>query len=419
MNKSIQQRNSTNRGFLVIVLLCLILTTFPLAQAWIGIGFFIPRAVMLMAVVFFTPRVLKQTDFLLLVLYFLYIFVVRTNSDLVGIAANYFELAVPIVIAHYLIDIKDYKTVKYLSIFVIVVTTATMILTIMANFSYPNIVRQMVLISANNETEYAIQFRRMGVCDYSFALIVMCMAPVYIYLSNVVAQKPAKLFYIFLLFLTLYFVYISGVTTCLIILLIIVVLSVLMRDQKDSKLLLPYALLVSVLAITFGFTLVEFAEPLLTGTPFESHFDGLKEFFGKGIASNEAYDFEGRTNLYKRSLEGFMDSPLFGGEKNGGHNFFLDRFALYGVMGMIPFISMMYIRFRDAYYFISPNARVTYLICILGFFALGFLKNMSGIDYWTYMFVYIPCILKYTDTLNSKKHRVALNERCHYSTEGQ
>lgn len=407
MSKSLQQRNSSNRAFLFVVLSCLILTTFPLAQAWIGIGFFIPRAIMLLAVLFFTPSVLKQTDFLLLGLYFLYILVVNTNSDIVGIAANFFELAVPIAIAHYLIDTNDYKTVKLMSIFIIVVTTANMILTIMANLAYPNIVRQMVSFSANKETEYAIQFRRMGVCDYSFALIVMCMAPVYIYLSNVVARKPAKLFYIILLFLTLYFVYITGVTTCLIILLIIVVLAVLMRNQKDSKLLLPYALLVSVLAISFGFTLVEFAEPLLTGTPFESHFDGLKEFFGMGIASNEAYDFEGRTNLYKLSLEGFMENPIFGGEKNGGHNFFLDRFALYGIIGMIPFLSMIYIRFRDTYNFISPNTRVTYSICILGFFALGFLKNMSGIDYWTYMFVYIPCILKYTDTLNSKKHRVA------------
>ena len=120
------------------------------------------------------------------------------------------------------------------------------------------------------------------------------------------------------------------------------------------------------------------------------------EFYGKTTVVEETYDVEGRAGLYKLSWDTFLNNPLMGDAngKNGGHNFFLDHFAQIGIIGMTPFLVFLYRRFKSAFVFLSKEARTVYVICIIGFLLLGFLKGMNGIDYWTYMFVYIPCILK-------------------------
>lgn len=390
MHNSLVRNNHLLYFFLVV----LILTTFPLAQGWIMTGDFIPRALLILVVALFNPKLIFRVDFLLLIFYYLYGFSVAKSLSISSFLANFLELAVPLIIAHYVIDEHNDKAVVVMAKFAIILTSIDMVLTIIANFNSPDIVRQMVGFANADDFESAFIYKRLGVCNYSMALISMCMAPVYIYMAN---DNNSKGVYILLFLLTLYFIFIAGVTTCLIICIIMTSVALLMRNKNDSRMLFPTIIIVVSFVLIFGFAIVELAEPLFRGTTFESHFEGLQSFFGKKSASVDAYDFEKRVVLYKYSLDTFLAHPLFGDVlgKNGGHNFFLDRFASYGLVGTFPLIALIFIRFRKVSSIISQKARITFSICICGFFALGFLKNMSGIDYWTYMFIYIPCILRW------------------------
>ena len=156
----------------------------------------------------------------------------------------------------------------------------------------------------------------------------------------------------------------------------------------------------------FGFAIADLFAPLFEGTEFETHIDGLAEFYGIKEASKTSYNVEYRVDLYKISWQTFQNYPFFGNVEapNGGHNYFLDRLAYYGIFGTMPLILFIYYNLKRAYYYIPVETRRIFLICIIGFVLLGFLKNMAGIDYWTYMFLYIPCILKLTEGPSFKNH---------------
>ena len=79
---------SKDRFFLVATLLCLFLTTFPLAQGWIPIGDFIPRFAFLGLVSVLFSHLLVTVDGALLAIYFFYMVVCGAQSISIPFIAN-------------------------------------------------------------------------------------------------------------------------------------------------------------------------------------------------------------------------------------------------------------------------------------------------------------------------------------------
>lgn len=383
---------SSDKLFVGAALLCLFLTTFPLAQGWIPIGDFIPRFVFLVLVAVLYSNLLFTIDGALLAMYFFYMVVCGAHSLSYPFLANVMEQLLPLVLANYFLNKKREDQAILFGTIIAIVSVFIMINSIIIDYFFPDIIRQMVVISDFEGFESGQKYIRMGICLYSFAMIAMCLAPVFLYLSKRVKHK---IFLLLSFFITCYFVYIAGITTCL---LILVVMLVMYFVCARNKMRFSVAVLIPIVIVMyfFGLVMVEFLLPYLEGTNFYGHLGGLMEFYGKTTMVTETYDVGERTDLYKFSLDTFIHNPLFGNAagKKGGHNFFLDHFAQMGIIGMAPFLIYMYRRFKFACNVLSKEQRTVYLICIIGFLMLGFLKGMNGIDFWTYMFVYIPCILK-------------------------
>lgn len=386
---------SRDRLFIVAALLCLFLTTFPLAQGWIPIGDFIPRFIFLVLVAVLYSNLLFTIDGALLAMYFFYMVVCGAQSLDVSFMANVMEQFLPLVLANYFLNKNNERQAKLLGIIMAIVSVFIMINSIIIDFFHPDVIRAMVVIDAFEGVGAGHQYRMMGICLYSFAMIAMCLAPVILYLSKRMKHKRLLLLSFIV---TCYFVYIAGITTCF---LILVVMLVMYFVSAWNKMRFSVAILILIVLVTysFGLVIVEFLLPYFEGTNFYGHLGGLLEFYGKTTMVTETYDVGERTDLYKYSIDTFINNPLFGNARgnNGGHNFFLDHLAKMGLIGMTPFFIYMYRRFRMAYVFLSKEQRTVYLICIIGFLILGFLKGMNGIDFWTYMFVYIPCMLKLSD----------------------
>lgn len=396
---------SKDRLFVAATLLCLFLTTFPLAQGWIGTGDFLPRALFLIFVLFLKPKLFSISDISLLFVFFAYSIIMTPDNTIIVWAANFMELLLPLVMANFFLDPNNKNSALLLGKITIFISVFIMLNTILVDSVHKDIVRQMVAFSAYGELDKSKFYLRLGVCIYSFAMISMCLAPALLFCVH---NTKHKIVYSFFLIITIYFVYITGITTCLLIL-ILMVLLYLFVIKRRIKMFFPITVLTLFIGYMFGFVIVEFLLPYFEDTNFYGHLAGLMEFYGKTTMVQDTYDVEGRVELYRYSIDTFFKNPLLGSSagKIGGHNFFLDHFARLGILGMTPFIIFIILRFKAAFKVLSTQAQIVYMICILGFIALGFLKGMNGIDFWTYMFVYIPCILKYADTLNSKKHRVA------------
>lgn len=390
-----------------LALLCLLLTTFPLAQGWISHGDFIPRVAFIVLALMLKPRLFLSKDALFLGLFFLYMVISGASGDTVKFVANIMEFVMPLVLANFFLA-SDGGVQSIVARFAIVISIFIMVSTIIVDSANPGIVRAMVSYSALGDTEQSMYYVRMGVCGYAFAMMSMCLAPVFLHMSNI--KKPKVLYIIFFL-TTAYFVYVTGITTCLIILAVMIILYLINRNRYNVGALSMSILLTGLVVYLAGFAVIMYFLPYFEGTTFYSHFGGLLEFYGQGTYTTEIYNVEDRVDLYKQSLDTFLANPLFGSATgiNGGHNYFLDRLARVGVLGVIPLFVFLFYRFKAAINILSKKSKVVYFVCITGFFALGFLKNMAGIDYWTYMFLYIPCILKYgelthktTTTLNIK-----------------
>lgn len=380
-------------AFFIAALLCLLLTTFPFAQGWISNGDFVPRALFLAFAVIINPKLFLTKDVFWLGLFFGYVFIAGGVESLVEVTAIIMEFLVAIVISNYILKCNNDRHVKMMAWYGIILTVIIWVSTGIVDNFRPGIVREMVKFGYSNELDMALMYRKMGVCSYSFAMISMCLAPVFLYVSKV---SHHKLFYLLCFVLNCYFVYISGITTCLFILLFMLLMYIMNRRRYSTSLFVFSILLIGGVMYFAGLVIVEFLLPYVEGTTFYSHFAGLLEFYGKETIGIETYDVSDRVDLYKDSLDTFLHNPVFGNiyGKNGGHNYFLDRLAHFGIIGTMPLIIFLYSRFSVLLKFIPSSTRSVYLIGIIGFVILGFLKNISGIDYWTYLFVYIPCILK-------------------------
>ncbi len=395
------QVSSNNKAFLIAALLCLLLTTFPFAQGWISHGDFIPRALFLALVVVINPKLFVSKDVLWLGLFFAYMFIVGGVSSLIEVSAIIMEFLMAIAISNYIITCKNKEHLRVIAWYGIITTIIIMVSTSIVDAIRPGIVREMVKFGYSGENDIAHMYTRMGVCRYSFAMIIMCMSPVFLHISKVSKHKA---FYLICFALVCYFVYIAGITTCLIILLFMVLVYIMNRKRTSNRSLFFSILIIGVVLYLAGFLIVELLMPFFEGTTFYSHFAGLLEFYGKSTMETDIYDVGDRVDLYKDSLATFLGNPLFGSVtgKTGGHNYFLDRLAHFGIIGTAPLFVFLHSRFRALLRFVPSTSRLVFEICIIGFYMLGFLKNVSGVEYWIFLFVYIPCILRIMEELNSK-----------------
>lgn len=399
--KSISQLPPIDKIFVFSALLCLLLTTFPLAQGWISPGDFLPRAAFIVLALLLKPRLFLSKDVLFLVLFFLYMIVSGFGGKTVGLVVNMMELVIPLILANYFLSSGE-GVQCIVARFAIVVSIFIMVNTIIVNTANPGIVRAMVGYSAEGDLEQALFYVRMGVCGYAFAMISMCLAPVFLFMFKI---KKQKVLYITFFLITMYFVYISGITTCLILSVVMIVLYWANRNKYNVGAMLMSFILTALVLYLAGFAIIQLLLPFLEGTTFYGHFGGLLEFYGQGSYTNEIYDVGERVALYRYSLDTFLSHPLLGSSTGiiGGHNYFLDRLARMGLVGVAPLFMFLFYRFKAALNILSNKSKSVYIVCITGFFTLGFLKNMAGIDYWTYMFMYIPCILKYGELTKKTK----------------
>ena len=88
---NISKLSTTDKVFVISAILCLLLTTFPLAQGWIGSGDFIPRAGFLMLALTLKPRLFLSKDVFFLGLFFLYMILSGAGGETVGLLVHIME----------------------------------------------------------------------------------------------------------------------------------------------------------------------------------------------------------------------------------------------------------------------------------------------------------------------------------------
>ena len=112
-------------------------------------------------------------------------------------------------------------------------------------------------------------------------------------------------------------------------------------------------------------------------------------------------NFKGYQDNYNLSLEGFLHSPLFGGwGELGGHHFWLDNAANFGIIGLVPWLVIMRFLSRKMIKTLPLDLYVVFNIGIILFIVFGILKNIV-LGMHLVMFLIFPALL-YIDSLKRK-----------------
>ena len=128
------------------------------------------------------------------------------------------------------------RFVKYFAITELVVVIITSILTIIVDISIPGIVRQAVTYTIEGRSESALQYYRLGVCEYGLPHAIPIILPAII--MHMRCQDVSffkRIVSVVIILMLGYFVFISGVTTAILLLLFSIVGSLLISRESRKK----------------------------------------------------------------------------------------------------------------------------------------------------------------------------------------
>lgn len=381
-----------------LFLVLLFISDTALGRGWIAVGDFIPRLLLFILLALSLGVNLFNKTSIVLILYYIFTMFMDLFSGIgsnpVGIIVALFEMLIPLLLFQYVKQKGSFQEIKTLSKYAIILSFITIVCTIIALQNNPSIAR---LMASSTNFEGGLSeirgYQRMGVAAYDFSAVVMFF-PVVV-LAYYKENKIKKIYAILCSFLCFFFLYKVQSSTPMILSLITTAISFIINDKTDRKFIFQAGSLIVVMTFLFPIFL-ELVAPYVRGTAFENKVIGLTEFTETGQTSGEVL---GRYELYQISMNSYSQNILFGDPNAyvGGHSFILDRLAKYGVIGIALLVYALCLAFREVLQWLSYPYRWHYILCIVALLSFMVIKNVAGMDYWLYMFVFIPCLFKLLD----------------------
>ena len=235
---------------------------------------------------------------------------------------------------------------------------------------------------------------------YSLLHAYIMLLPV-VLLGFKIRKDIVRWFFLFLAVYVFYVVVQSAITTSLIIAVIVIIIMLTYNPHSEVK-----SFFRALGIIMVGFLLVEFE--VIT-----SFLDNIVDFYentaaeGKmryfksiieGTQADTGNGIEAREGLHQISINSFMENPLFGGGKQGGHSCILDRLGAVGLVGFIPYLFFLYqVIVFTLGSFKERLSKITFLIVAFCAFMLLYQKGLFGQECWLFYIVLAPAILRYLE----------------------
>ncbi len=389
-----------------VLIICMVFMTFSLLQGYVSFTarawLWIPLACVMCALI--NLDVFKSRQFLWLTIYVMIVSLnllsgkvyTSVTSLLIKVMTMLWAISFP-----FLLTAENKSFVRSFVRIELVVVLLTAMLSIIVDSITPGIIRQTAQYITFGQTDSALLYYRLGVCEYGLPHAIPIIIPAIIqYARNRNISIIKRIATIIIILLLSYFVFVSGVATA-IILLVFAIAGTLLIDRESRK-------KTRIRLIILGL----FALPLLNENNVITVLNGLADivpeensFHGKlvSIENSLLYDeVEGsvaaRDAKYNISLESFVQNPIFGGsgeEVSGRHSVIMDNFGAYGLVGGIPFLLLVFFTLRFIYKVLPPDSRLTFIIGAICFVALLATKNMSNVYSWMFVTAFLPMLLIY------------------------
>ena len=294
-------------------------------------------------------------------------------------------------------DIKNVRTIGIVSMLIIIITS---IFTFKNAIDNPGIVRSIVGAQATEDYTYILEQYRKGIASYGMPHAFPFIVPPFIYvLKNKNFSFKLRIFALLMIMIGGLMVFYTDATGALVVLLFAIIMSLIITESSLKNNIIRLVLL-GVIALLFLNT-----QTLISILDFFGAETETMEYYGKIEDARTMLEtgksvgpIATRQELHNMSLTAFLNHPLLGTNKGsdiGGHAYFMDRAGLLGLVGFIPLFLFFYYQIKTTYENLSNSIRMYYLIGVVSCIILGFQKNMSGFEYWLYLFFLLPglCLL--------------------------
>lgn len=369
-----------------------------------------------MSLLFLKPNILRNRLMQSVIAYGVVMLLVLLNTLWVNIDVwnktrvtwEFYEFAVAISIISYYRMEKDYvglAKLARLTLYCVIITAIMSIITATINPMYARNLTGLAAFSSESEIEDILSFKRYGGGGYGFFSAIVCLFPILIYFlkNNKKSYWNRTCILIFGVILFLALIKAQFFANILISAAFIII-SFLGKKNLGGSLsffailgvlffLIPTQYFVNAFAYWAGF----FPE----NSVLYDKFGDMSLFFSLG-GSYENTAAGVRLSRFPMLWESFISNPLYGGREWNGHMFWMNKLAVFGLLGTLPLVLIVYFYIKRSLKNFDEVFKLYFLLSMFAIIALGFLKALAGRELWYAFFVIAPG-LYYTNLLRQKK----------------
>ena len=290
-------------------------------------------------------------------------------------------------------DLKGLRIVIYSSLIFITITT---IITINGLDINPMAVR---LNMSGNIDQIEDVVKSLGLGGYGFFNGIMLLVPALAYFfNNPEFDIKKKIFILIFIIFLCYPIALGGLTTNLILAGLFFIYAALFVPIFKAKPYIPL-LIISIFLFTFNhFTsdILKFLSDVMMEGIIKHKLNELSttvKLMDYNPESGRTYFAYSRLTLTTQSLEGFLANPLIGSGNIGGHAYWLDRLAEYGLVGWLPIILIFYQQVKFQKYVLLKVHYQYFIISVYAIILFGVLKgNAINVQTMLVLFFLVPGI---------------------------
>lgn len=348
------------------------------------------------------PRVLLSKSSLYIYfwafLYALFMFMGIYDIDYRFFLSEILYVFLAISIYTYFISVGDYKGLARVILFTLIFIVITNITSIIGLDKFPMAARDLGgILAIEGQFSLIELYRKMGIASYGFFTGLSFTTLVIVYQ---IKNNKGKIRFLFIILLALIFwgLIKAQITAPLLLGTIGIIIGFgVTKEFKYSIIIVFFILLIFVLIPkSYISDIIVASANLFGGTTLHNHLIDISNAIDEGIMMGDTH-VSYRANRIPFLLEEFSKSPIIGGGESTGHVFWLDRLSMFGLIGIIPWILILISQIKLNLKILSNDYKFYYLVSMLLFVSLGFMKNMDGREMMIIVFFLIPGIyyLKY------------------------
>ena len=379
-----------------------------------------------LSIIFLYPKIFKNKLFILLLIYGFFIVLILLNTLWANIDPwmkkqiinEFYVFSVAISVLTYFRLEQDYEgfalIIKWTLLFIFV----SAIMSIITAYINPLYARDLTGIDAFNESERVkiLGYTKYGGGNYSFASALVCLFPMLIYLYKNNDKSIFKKYQILLMGIIFFYALIKmQIVANILVAFIIIILSLLGRKNLKKSIGIYIILLIIIVAIpSHIYEELFYNMATLFDTNSENYFK-LNEigtfFITGGTVENNAIST--RYARYPLLMQSFLSNPLWGGKEWNGHLFWMNKLSVYGLLGTLPFIYIIYYYVKKNIKYFDDEFSFYFLLSIFSIIGLGLMKALVGRELWYTFFIILPGFyylqyLKQPQTIKIKKRIICI-----------